>query len=131
MEINRKSDCPHASHPRVDCNIVCMKQFRVWAVSALIATGSVTALMGAKGDPAKGKEVFEQCAVCHNADSIEKKAGPGLKGLFKHDKMADGKKVTEANIRARIDEGGSGMPSYKDVLEDQQKEDLIAYLKTL
>jgi cytochrome c2 len=108
-----------------------MKQFRVWAVSALIATGSVTALMGAKGDPAKGKEVFEQCAVCHNADSIEKKAGPGLKGLFKHDKMADGKKVTEANIRARIDEGGSGMPSYKDVLEDQQKEDLIAYLKTL
>jgi cytochrome c len=108
-----------------------MKQFRVWAVCLTIAAGSATALMGAKGDPAKGKEVFEQCAMCHNADSEEKKMGPGLKGLFKHEKMADGKKVTEANIRARIDDGGNGMPGYKDNLDDQQKEDLIAYLKTL
>jgi cytochrome c len=108
-----------------------MKQFRVWAVSGLIAAGSVTALMGAKGDPAKGKEVFEQCAVCHNADSTEKKMGPGLKGLFKRDKLNDGKKASEANIRSRIDDGGNGMPPYKDLLDDQQKEDLVAYLKTL
>jgi cytochrome c2 len=108
-----------------------MKEFRVWAVSVLIAAGSVTALMGAKGDPAKGKEVFEQCAMCHNADSAEKKMGPGLKGLFKKDKLGDGKKASEANIRSRIDDGGNGMPPYKDVLDDQQKEDLIAYLKTL
>jgi cytochrome c2 len=108
-----------------------MDRFRVWAVCLTIAAGSVTALMGAKGDAAKGKEVFEQCAVCHNADSAEKKMGPGLKGLFKRDKLADGKKASEANIRARIDDGGNGMPGYKDTLEDQQKEDLIAYLKTL
>jgi cytochrome c2 len=108
-----------------------MNRFRVWAVCLTIAAGTVTALMGAKGDPAKGKEVFEQCAVCHNADSDEKKMGPGLKGLFKRDKLNDGKKASEANIRARIDDGGKGMPPYKDVLEDQQKEDLIAYLKTL
>ena len=96
-----------------------------------VAAGSVTALLGAKGDPAKGKEVFEQCAMCHNADSEEKKMGPGLKGLFKKDKLGDGKKPTEANIRARIDDGGNGMPGYKDTLDDQQKDDLIAYLKTL
>ena len=92
-----------------------------------------TALMGAKGDAAKGKEVFEsqQCPICHNADSEEKKMGPGLKGLFKREKMADGKKVTEANIRSRIDDGGTGMPGYKELLDDQQKDDLIAYLKTL
>ncbi len=85
-----------------------------------------------KGDAGKGKTAFEDnCAVCHNADSDEKKMGPGLKGLFKKDKMVDGKKVTEANIRTRVDDGGNGMPPYKDVLDDQQKEDLIAYLKTL
>jgi len=87
--------------------------------------------MGAKGDAAKGKEVFSQCAICHNADSVEKKMGPGLKGLFKKDKLADGKKASEANIRTRIDEGGTGMPPYKELLDDQQKDDLIAYLKTL
>ena len=90
-----------------------------------------TALMGAKGDAAKGKEVFQQCAVCHNADSDQKKMGPGMKGLFKKATLANGKKATEANIRAKIDEGGNGMPAYKDLLDDQQKEDLIAYLKTL
>ena len=90
-------------------------------------------MMGAdkKGDAEKGKEVFQQCGVCHNADSAEKKMGPGLKGLFKAEKMANGKKPTEANVRAKVDEGGNGMPSYKEMLSDEEKNDLIAYLKTL
>lgn len=84
-----------------------------------------------KGDPDKGKETFQQCAVCHNADSTEKKMGPGLKGLFTREKMNNGKKPTEANVRAKIDEGGNGMPAYKEMLSDDEKDDLIAYLKTL
>ena len=52
------------------------------------------------GDAEKGKEVFQQCGVCHNADSTEKKMGPGLKGLFQNEKMTNGKKPTEANVRA-------------------------------
>jgi mono/diheme cytochrome c family protein len=92
--------------------------------------GSIAAL-AAKGDAAKGKEVFGQCAVCHNADSTEQKMGPGLKGLFQHDKLANGKKVTEATVREKINEGGNGMPPFKDTLSDQEKDDLIAYLKTL
>jgi cytochrome c len=84
-----------------------------------------------KGDPEKGKETFQQCAVCHNADSTEKKMGPGLKGLFSREKMNNGKKPTEANVRAKVDEGGNGMPAYKEMLSDDEKDDLIAYLKTL
>ena len=84
-----------------------------------------------KGDPDKGKEVFQQCGVCHNADSTDKKMGPGLKGLFKHDKLVNGKKVTDATVRDQIEQGGNGMPSYKDMLSDTEKDDLIAYLKTL
>ena len=57
--------------------------------------------------------------------------GPGLKGLFKRDKMTNGKKATDATVRAKIDEGGNGMPAYKDMLSDQEKDDVIAYLKTL
>jgi cytochrome c len=82
-------------------------------------------------DAAKGKEVFEQCGVCHNADSEEKKMGPGLKGLFKKEKMSNGKAPTEANVKAKINEGGGGMPGYADTLTDTEKNDLIAYLKTL
>jgi cytochrome c2 len=96
-----------------------------------MAAGSLTIHAADKGDAAKGKEVFEQCAVCHNANSTEKKMGPGLKGLFKRDKLTNGKPVTEANVRAKINDGGNGMPAYKDMLSDQEKDNLIAYLKTL
>jgi mono/diheme cytochrome c family protein len=57
--------------------------------------------------------------------------GPGLKGLFAKDKLNNGKKVTEENVRAQIDEGGNGMPAYKEMLSEDDKTDLIAYLKTL
>jgi cytochrome c len=84
------------------------------------------------GDATKGKDVFESnCSVCHNADSTEKKTGPGLKGLFKKDKLANGKKPTEANIRTIINNGGGGMPPYGDTLMDDEKNDVVAYLKTL
>jgi cytochrome c len=108
-----------------------MYRFRVLTLCVGLAVGSKMMLSAGKGDAEKGKAVFEQCGVCHNPDSDEKKMGPGLKGLFKKDKMSNGKKPTEANIRARVDEGGSGMPAYKDMLSDSEKDDLIAYLKTL
>jgi cytochrome c len=104
--------------------------------STLLLVGAI-ALAGSnlyaqKGDAAKGKEVFDQCSVCHNADSTDVKVGPGLKGLFKKDKMSTtGKPVTDANVRMKIEEGGNGMPSYKDVLSDAEKADVIAYLRTL
>ena len=97
-------------------------------VAALAASSSPAF---AAGTAAKGKEVFDACSVCHNADSDEKKIGPGLKGLFKKDKMSNGKAPNEANVRTQINEGGNGMPAYKDILSDQEKDDLIAYLKTL
>ena len=108
-----------------------MDRLRIWVVCLTVAAGTISALAAAKGDPEKGKEVFQQCAICHNADSEEKKMGPGLKGLFSHEKMNNGKKPTEANVRAKVDEGGNGMPAYKEMLSDDEKDDLIAYLKTL
>jgi len=110
-----------------------MFQSRVFAFCLACAIGfaSAAAFGAKKGDPEKGKEVFQQCAPCHNADSTEKKMGPGLKGLFSKAKLNNGKKPTEENVRAQIDEGGNGMPAYKDMLGDDEKNDLIAYLKTL
>ncbi|SRR5579871_3576251 len=97
---------------------------------ALLVAGLVTAA-DSKGDAAKGKEVFEQCGVCHNTDTDDKKIGPSLKGLFKHEKLKNGKKVTEENVKAMINAGGNGMPAYADLLSEAEKTDVIAYLKTL
>ena len=84
-----------------------------------------------KGDAAKGKEVFEQCGVCHNTDTDEKKIGPSLKGLFKRDKLKNGKKVTDETVKAVVNAGGNGMPAYADLLSEAEKANVIAYLKTL
>lgn len=85
----------------------------------------------AQDDAAKGKEVFEQCSVCHNADSDEKKIGPGLKGLYKKAKLKSGKPVDDKSVTAIINEGGGGMPAYKDQLSDDERKFLLAYLKTI
>ena len=105
--------------------------------SCLLVIGAVTAGLalgqkaGSKGDAAKGKETFEQCAVCHNVDTDEKKMGPSLKGLFKHKTMAGGKPVTDENVLAQINNGGNGMPAYADMLSADEKSNLLAYLHTL
>ncbi len=98
-------------------------------VAALLAANLLSGFQ--KGDAAKGKELFEQCGVCHNADSDEKKMGPGLKGLFKKAKLASGKPVNEANVKAIVNSGGNGMPAYESILSDEEKAHVLAYLKTL
>jgi len=109
-----------------------MTSWKIAAAVALTLAVGVTRMAAAgKGDAAKGKEVFEQCGVCHNADSEEKKMGPGLKGLFKKAKMANGKKPTDDAVRAIINNGGNGMPAYAEILSDEEKDNVIAYLKTL
>jgi mono/diheme cytochrome c family protein len=106
------------------------KSFTVLVAGASARAGST--LYAQKGDAAKGKEVFDQCSVCHNSDSTEVKMGPGLKGLFKKPKMtSSGKPVNDANILGKIDEGGNGMPAYKDILSAPEKANVLAYLKTL
>ncbi|HEV1288161.1 MAG TPA: cytochrome c [Bryobacteraceae bacterium] len=99
--------------------------------AALMIGGRVFAAPPA-GDAEKGKAIFEDnCAVCHNADSDEKKMGPGLKGVTKKDKLKNGKKPTDANIKAIINAGGNGMPPYSDMLSDEERDNVLAYLKTL
>ena len=98
--------------------------------SVLVVGGSATPAKAA-GDAAKGKDVFEQCSVCHNVDTDEKKMGPSLKGLFKKEKLTNGKKVTEESVTEQINNGGNGMPAYADMLSKEEKENVIAYLKTI
>lgn len=102
----------------------------ILAVTATLDTSSLVAAP-AHGDAAKGKTVFEQCSVCHDVDTGEKKMGPSLKGLFKRAKLANGKAVTEANVLEQINNGGNGMPAYSDMLSADDKANLMAYLKTI
>ncbi|HEY6126830.1 MAG TPA: cytochrome c [Candidatus Acidoferrum sp.] len=81
----------------------------------------------------RGKEVFQQkCAVCHYDTSDAKKIGPGLKGISKRGTFTvNNNKVTDETLKTWIENGDSQMPPFKDVLEENQIKDVIAYVKTL
>lgn len=81
----------------------------------------------------RGKNVFaEKCAVCHNANSSERKIGPGLQGISKRGTFTvNGKKITDESLKTWIESGDTLMPPFKDVLTSDQLKDVIAYIKTL
>ena len=115
-----------------------MNRQKSFAASSLILCAALTLGMaaaaqkpGGKGDVAKGKEAFEQCAICHNVDNDEKKMGPSLKGLYKRKTLGNGKPMNDANVLAQINAGGNGMPAYSDMLSDDDKANILAYLHTL
>ena len=113
-----------------------MKNYLCGAVCAgLLLAGAALSGAAKPGDAVKGKDIFSQnCDVCHNTDSDEVKVGPGLKGLFKKDTLTSDnkKKVTDANVMAIINKGSpAGMPAFEDQLSEQERADVLAYLKTL
>jgi mono/diheme cytochrome c family protein len=104
-----------------------------WLAVGLALTVTAPFAIAAKGDgdAAKGKALFEtKCAICHNADSKEKKIGPGLQGL-KDGKLPSGKDATYENILDNLNKGGGGMPAFEKLLTPEEKDHVIAYAMTL
>ena len=106
--------------------------FGTWCTSVVLG-GVLMAPQGNRSSRAasRGKELFEQCRGCHSAETGEKKVGPSLKGIFKRSRLRNGEAVTERAVRAKIDQGGDGMPAYSGMLSENEKNDLVAYLKKL
>jgi cytochrome c2 len=106
---------------------------RKFVLAAAAATFFLPAVAPAqnKGNAEKGKEVYEQCGVCHSADTDEKKLGPSLKGLYKKGKFSTGQKVTDESVMTIINKGKGTMPAFDEVLSAEEKTDLLAYLKTI
>jgi cytochrome c len=105
--------------------------FGATLVAATLLSAQDAKTAAKAGDAEKGKETFEQCGACHSIVKDEKKMGPSLHGVFKKAKLNNGKKPTEATIKEIINKGGNGMPAYEDLLTEEERANVIAYLKTL
>jgi mono/diheme cytochrome c family protein len=82
-------------------------------------------------DPSAGKALFEvKCGVCHASESSERRVGPPLKGV-KDGALPSHKNSTHDAILQKIENGGGGMPVFRELLTKEQKEDLVAYVLTL
>ena len=101
------------------------------AASTLLGQSAIATQTTASAE--KGNEVFdEQCASCHHAYDSDRKIGPSLQFLFGKEKLqSNGKPVNDANVLELIAKGAKGMPAFKDGLSEDDKADLLAYLRTL
>ena len=99
--------------------------------AALLVVAGVLADNHDEGDAAKGQEAFQQrCMVCHFDDSAEKKIGPGLAGI-KDGKLPSGKDTTREAVMENLNKGGNGMPAFEQMLSEEEKINIVAYVLSL
>ena len=80
----------------------------------------------------RGRQLFVQyCASCHHADNTRDLHGPGLEGVFRRKYLPSGLPATDQHVITEIQYGRNMMPPFGNVLDNQQIQDLVAYLHTL
>lgn len=99
--------------------------------AALLVVAGASADNHEEGDPAKGQEAFQQrCMVCHFEDSADRKIGPGLAGI-KDGKLPSGKDATREAVMENLNKGGNGMPAFEQMLSEEEKVNIVAYVMSL
>jgi mono/diheme cytochrome c family protein len=79
---------------------------------------------------ARGAQVFQSaCAKCHYPTSTQGLHGPGLQAITKIKAMPSGSPPTDERLTAVILHGHGTMPGTS--LDDQQLQDLLAYIHSL
>ena len=89
--------------------------------------------LGLNEQQARGRRVYDDyCDRCHEPYSTRGKKGPPLKGIFKQQYMAlSGLPANDERMTDIVKNGRSKMEGFGRVLNDQQIQDLLAYLHTL
>jgi len=81
---------------------------------------------------ARGRGVYQQyCASCHYANQTGDLHGPRLFGIYRKKYLPSGAPANEERVTPVILRGRNMMPAYGNDLNDQQLQDLLAYLHTL
>ena len=88
--------------------------------------------LGLSPQQASGRRVFQAyCTSCHHAYSSAGSTGPSLKGLFRKKYLPSGLPANDRFVLQTIAGGRGMMPGFGGTLDEQQINDLLAYLHTL
>jgi len=81
---------------------------------------------------ARGHAVFEtSCAACHYDRRNDPLHGPSLLGVFKKPALPSGAAATDERVTATILHGRGIMPAMGNNMDQQDIDDVLAYLHTL
>jgi mono/diheme cytochrome c family protein len=89
--------------------------------------------LGLNPQQAAGRQLYDNyCDRCHEPYSSRGKKGPSLKGVFKQQYLSlSGLPANDERLTDIIKNGRAKMEGFRQVMTDQQIQDLLAYLHTL
>jgi mono/diheme cytochrome c family protein len=88
--------------------------------------------LGLNAQQAHGRKVYNMyCLGCHPAYSSSGNKGPGLKKLYQKQYLPSGLTATDEHVMQSIVRGRGMMPRFGDQLDQQELQELVAYLHTL
>ena len=117
--------------------------FFIGAVAALLALAATLACdtelrksdaeLGLNVQQSAGRKIYDaECGRCHEPYSTRGKKGPGLKGVFQHKYLSlSGLPANDERVSDIIRLGRNEMPGYSQKLNQQDIQDVLAYLHTL
>jgi mono/diheme cytochrome c family protein len=89
--------------------------------------------LGLNEQQSAGRRIYDRhCDQCHEPYSTSGKKGPGFKGIFKKQYLSEsGLPANDERVGEIIKFGRSKMPGFGQTLDQQQIQDLLAYMHTL
>lgn len=126
-------------HPQAESRRLWLALVIIGALGLAIISGcnverrKSDAELGLNLQQAAGRKIYDRyCDRCHEPYSTKGKKGPGLKGVFQHKYLRlSGLPATDERVTDIIRLGRNEMPAYSQTLNQQQIDDLLAYLHTL
>jgi mono/diheme cytochrome c family protein len=88
--------------------------------------------LGLNAEQSRGRKVFNiYCLNCHPAYSSSGNKGPGLKKLYQKPYLPSGLTANDEHVMQSIVRGRGMMPPFGGQLDQQELQELMAYLHTL
>ena len=89
--------------------------------------------LGLNPQQADGRKLYDNyCDRCHEPYSSRGKKGPSMKGVFKKQYLSvSGLPANDERMTDIVKNGRAKMEGFRQVMTDQQIQDLLAYLHTL
>jgi mono/diheme cytochrome c family protein len=117
-------------------SLIAIKALALCAAGALLGMAGCRSLPPSKPssqwtpEEARGADVYQKnCARCHYPTTTSGLHGPGLQALTKLKAMPSGAPPTDERLTTLILRGRGEMP--RTALDDNQMQDILAYLHTL
>ena len=88
--------------------------------------------LGLNAEQSRGRKIFNlYCVNCHPAYSSSGNKGPGLKKLYRKPYLPSGLTANDEHVMQSIIHGRNMMPPFGGQLDQQELQEVVAYLHTL